>query len=716
MTKSKETKSTKSFGYFLEKAKKIIEEKDYPLAKSYLMVAGAMDKDNFLIKIELYRMAKLENDYDNAYKNFTDLFYDNKSWNKLTDDSKRHNLEKMNGLKDFFIEEMKCILFSISDQWRHCLKRQDFEILFNVDMRDTKFYYQLWKKFQVEHRINFITKFCSFYMDKIEQLIDLYLFILIHYHHENVIQAAIALIKIIEKFSQDFEPNIQEYLREKYIFHVMPVLFSSQYYYKTFDETVLEKHFLLGLKYYIEDFLDDSKENIHKKRPLLEKKLIELVTLIGDHKKWKVFSHENPLELSQIESNLDTLSTYTHKCFCRDNEVLDLSLKLDSSDYRKIGFYSIVLFTILFCRSMSKIGDRIICEKLSGYSDGKAIAHLNLKKRKLMNYAPCLIASDKDLITDVQLLLKFNVSIDFIKQEFNAYIAQIGLNKNYRFLQYKICHALHEADYHNAMQILKNFEYRDIVNNNFSNLLYWLQYYIQYLTLSIKLNQSKDAAVFIIKIIDLLCSSVSSDSGDSNITFGYQLTKSLMSKNANEKSEINYCNIKLANEYHNSRQMIFLCPTLENVIGLLIDATIILLSSLITDFTIGHIMVLSQYQWPYFYPAFIKTMMIIRTKTTTFTQQQPPSTPIKPTFIYPLFSSYIFESDIIEEFQALVNDQEYNFQLEPMITVFKNNQEISDLLLNMMKQTSNSNPQIDLFVTFLVKEIKPFLAGHLVNQ
>ena len=157
-------------------------------------------------------------------------------------------------------------------------------------------------------------------------------------------------------------------------------------------------------------------ENIHKKRPLLEKKLIELVTLIGDYKKWKVFSHENPLELSQIESNLDTLSTYTHKCFCRDNEVLDLSLKLDSSDYRKIGFYSIVLFTILFCRSMSKIGDRIICEKLSGYSDGKAIAHLNLKKRKLMNYAPCLIASDKDLITDIQLLLKFNVSIDFIKQ------------------------------------------------------------------------------------------------------------------------------------------------------------------------------------------------------------------------------------------------------------------------------------------------------------
>ena len=278
MTKSKETKSTKSFGYFLEKAKKIIEEKDYPLAKSYLMVAGAMDKDNFLIKvcffndrfclkiiflqIELYRMAKLENDYDNAYKNFTDLFYDNKSWNKLTDDSKRHNLEKMNGLKDFFIEEMKCILFSISDQWRHCLKRQDFEISFNVDIRDTKFYYQLWKKFQVEHRINFITKFCSFYMDKIEQLIDLYVFILIHYHHENVIQAAISLIKIIEKFSQDFEPNIQEYLREKYIFHVMPVLFSSQYYYKTFDETVLEKHFLLGLKYYIEDFLDDSKGKV----------------------------------------------------------------------------------------------------------------------------------------------------------------------------------------------------------------------------------------------------------------------------------------------------------------------------------------------------------------------------------------------------------------------------------------------------------------------
>lgn len=267
------------------------------------------------------------------------------------------------------------------------------------------------------------------------------------------------------------------------------------------------------------------------------------------------------------------------------------------------------------------------------------------------------------------------------------------------------------------MQILKNFEYRDIVNNNFSNLLYWLQYYIQYLTLSIKLNQSKDAAIFVIKIIDLLCSSVSNDSGDPNLTFGYQLTKNLFDKNGNEKSEINYCSIELANEYYNSRQMIFLCPTLENVIALLIDASIILLSSSITDFTIGHIMVLSQYHWPYFYPAFIKTMMIIRTKATTFIKQQPPPpTTTKPTFIYPLFSSYIFESDIIEEFQALINDHEFNFQLEPMNTVFKSNQEISELFLNMIKQTSDSNTKIDLFVGFLVKEIKSFLAGHLVNQ
>ncbi|OTF82214.1 hypothetical protein BLA29_011030 [Euroglyphus maynei] len=74
-------------------------------------------------------------------------------------------------------------------------------------------------------------------------------------------------------------------------------------------------------------------------------------------------------------------------------------------------------------------------------------------------------------------LLISSSKLFFSCKEFDAYIAQIGLDKNYQFLQYKICHALHEADYHNAMQILKNFQYRDIVNNNFSNLLYWLQYY-----------------------------------------------------------------------------------------------------------------------------------------------------------------------------------------------------------------------------------------------
>lgn len=141
-----------------------------------------------------------------------------------------------------------------------------------------------------------------------------------------------------------------------------------------------------------------------------------MVTLIGKHKKWDIYKNDNSLDLSRIESNLETLSSYIHKCFCRDNEVLDLSFKMDPSNYRKIGFYSIVLFTILFCRSMSKIKNCIICEKLSGYSDGKAMAHLNLKKRKLMSYAPCLIAADKELIRDVQLLLEFNVSIDFIKQ------------------------------------------------------------------------------------------------------------------------------------------------------------------------------------------------------------------------------------------------------------------------------------------------------------
>ncbi|OTF71108.1 hypothetical protein BLA29_008186, partial [Euroglyphus maynei] len=277
MSKSKETKSIKPLSYFLDKAKKIIEEKNYQLAKSYLMTAGTMDKDNFIIKMELYKMAKLENDYDNAYKNFTDFFCNNKLWDQLTDpNSKRHNLEQINDLKDFFIEEMKCILFSISDQWKHCLKKQDFDILFDVNKSDTKFYYQLWKKFPVEHRIQFITKFCSFHADNIEQLIDLYLFIVIQYPNNDIIQATMELIKIMEKFAKDFEPKTIEYLREKYIFHVLPVLFSNDSYYKTFNETILENHFLLGVKYYIDDFLDDNQENIHKKRPLLEKKLIEI--------------------------------------------------------------------------------------------------------------------------------------------------------------------------------------------------------------------------------------------------------------------------------------------------------------------------------------------------------------------------------------------------------------------------------------------------------
>lgn len=51
MTKFKESKSIKPFSYFLEKAKKIIEQKNYPLAKSYLMAARAIDNDNFLIKV-----------------------------------------------------------------------------------------------------------------------------------------------------------------------------------------------------------------------------------------------------------------------------------------------------------------------------------------------------------------------------------------------------------------------------------------------------------------------------------------------------------------------------------------------------------------------------------------------------------------------------------------------------------------------------------------
>lgn len=176
------------------------------------------------------------------------------------------------------------------------------------------------------------------------------------------------------------------------------------------------------------------------------------------------------------------------------------------------------------------------------------------------------------------------------------------------------------------------------------------------------------------------------------------------------------------------RQLQFFALSKDQVLSYVIDVIILCLKDRIilslkpSDLGIGHLLVLSQFDWPNQVQLFLTCMSFIRNSSKSHAFQSHPK------FVYPCFFNYIFIPDVIEEFMNLLEMKDVTLELKPLsgsslgaplktsskgITTRGVNkgvkEEIKSSLISQMKISKTQVPN-ELFIDFINREIRAFLA------
>ena len=172
------------------------------------------------------------------------------------------------------------------------------------------------------------------------------------------------------------------------------------------------------------------------------------------------------------------------------------------------------------------------------------------------------------------------------------------------------------------------------------------------------------------------------------------------------------CKIKAEND---KCQLTFVNYNKSDILSYAIDVILNSLDKLVlstakpSDLGIGHVIVLSQYRWPVNIRFFFKCLNLVKANF------------VNSKFSYPSFMQYILNTDILEEFRALVSPDAAKIELaimrptetlkvKTMTTrgVNKNvKEEIKNSLISQMR-SSRIRLDDDLFVGFIINELKDF--------
>ena len=178
-----------------------------------------------------------------------------------------------------------------------------------------------------------------------------------------------------------------------------------------------------------------------------------------------------------------------------------------------------------------------------------------------------------------------------------------------------------------------------------------------------------------------------------------------------------------------SRQLTFLSLTIDHIINYIIKVIILCLKEKVlfslkpSDLGVGHLLVLSQYKWPTSLQLFLTCVAFIREDTSKV--QSPQS---QPKFSYPNFLNYIFIPDIIEEFMSMVEIGKMQVELKSSTSTLGTSLKTSSKIITtrgvnkgvkeenrsaLQQQMQVSKTQIpnELFIEFINKEIRTFLAS-----
>lgn len=181
----------------------------------------------------------------------------------------------------------------------------------------------------------------------------------------------------------------------------------------------------------------------------------------------------------------------------------------------------------------------------------------------------------------------------------------------------------------------------------------------------------------------------------------------------------------------NSRQLFFVDTTPQEILSSCIETMIACLKSTVllslkpSDMGLGHLVVLSQYQWPSNVELLLQVVNVISAQIGHgHTSRNSMATHVHK-FVYPFFVDYVFNPDILEEFMALASDERLHMELnqrtesgmiatKSMTTRGVNKgakEEVRTTLINQMR-SSRAFLDNSLLIQFILEKMRPTLAAY----
>ena len=283
----------------------------------------------------------------------------------------------------------------------------------------------------------------------------------------------------------------------------------------------------------------------------------------------------------------------------------------------------------------------------------------------------------------------------------------MNLLPNERFTQLKLDILVYRGAFDEVLQLLQ------IEALNLGSLSVCKRY-MQLITSTIKSNEqsnllNKLELEYLIRLISLITGGTSGEHENiylkclkeqnkqtKNGTVGQQEEEKFnVNDIANNPVDISYCDLNAFLEQQTAgasllqgsssssnliRQLIILPLTLDNLISFTVDACICVLKKTVLlsvmqpyDLGLGHLVVLCQYHWPYYYEVFQRTVTTILCRGTVAggAVMGTATAGGGNKFVYPLFCKYVHVPDIIEEFMSLVDEEKaamIRFDLNPIST------------------------------------------------
>ena len=345
--------------------------------------------------------------------------------------------------------------------------------------------------------------------------------------------------------------------------------------------------------------------------------------------------------------------------------------------------------------------------------------------------------------------LFFIASFSVLSIDFNNFIKHVGLLTDVHFGQLQADTLLFSGAYSETLKLLESVDRS--AELKCADPLHQLKRCMQRVSCHVRQNEMHKVARQLIKLLDLVnldqtvLAHLAKTAAATAVTTLERQDSSSSSTNETSTSStttspLAYCDLNAFIELQSSsttRQCLLLPLTLRNVFGFLVDCVVCLLKEILAlnpleqDLLIGHLVVLSQYKWPYYYETFSCMMEKLAARSAQSAAGN--SSVNSGKFAYPFFTNYVFNGDVIEAMMAQVELPGFTLELAPPAPVDPNQplnlhstrgasrtyrEDITALIHRQMERAvEGGSMPVEFFRDFLLFQIKPYLVEvYKLNQ